>query len=74
MDVGKYNPQNNFCELSLDKTDHVIQNRTMVIRGYPSSDFISTEGNQEASKRSSETFNWSRKTKKDFLQEPVTDR
>ena len=36
-----YNPPNNFCELSLDKTDHVIQDRTMDIRGYPPSDLIS---------------------------------
>ena len=35
-----YNPSNNFCELSLDKTDHLIQNRTMVIRGYLPSDLI----------------------------------
>ena len=26
-----YNPPNNFFGLSLDKTDHMIQNRTMVI-------------------------------------------
>ena len=36
-----YNPPNNFWELSLDKTDHVIQNRTMDIRGYPPSNLIS---------------------------------
>ena len=42
--VSIYNPPNNFCELSLDKADHVIQNRKMDVRGYPSSDFISTEG------------------------------
>ena len=36
-----YNPPNNFCGLSLDKTDHVVQNRTMVIRRYPPSDLIS---------------------------------
>ena len=30
----------NFCGLSLDKNDHVIQNRTMVIRGYLPSDLI----------------------------------
>ena len=36
-----YNPTNNFCGLSLDKIDHVIPNRTMDIRGYPSSDLIS---------------------------------
>ena len=35
------NPPNNFCVLSLDKTDHVIQNQTMVIRGSPPSDLIS---------------------------------
>ena len=46
---GNYNPPINFCGLSLDKTDQVTQNRTMVIRRYPpsdlisSSDFISTE-------------------------------
>ena len=38
-----YDPPINFCGLSLDKTDHVIQNLTMVIRGYPPSDFISTK-------------------------------
>ena len=26
-----YNPLNNFCGLSLDKTDHVVQYRTMII-------------------------------------------
>ena len=36
-----YNPPNNFCGLSWDKTDHVIQNRTMDIRGYPPSNLIS---------------------------------
>ena len=35
-----YKPPNNFCGLSLDKTDHVVQNRTMVVRGYPPSDLI----------------------------------
>ena len=39
-----YNPPNNFCGLSLDKIDHVIENRRTGIRGYPSSDFISAEG------------------------------
>ena len=29
-----YNPPNNFFGLSLDKTDHVKQNRTMVIRRF----------------------------------------
>ena len=29
-----YKPPINFCGLSLDKTDHVIQNWTVVIRGY----------------------------------------
>ena len=33
--------QNNFFGLSLDKTDHVIQNRTMFIRRYLPSDLIS---------------------------------
>ena len=36
-----YNPPNNFCGLLLDKTDHMIQNWTMDIRGYPPSDFMS---------------------------------
>ena len=36
-----YNPSINFCVLSLNKTDQVMQNRTMVIRGYPPSDLIS---------------------------------
>ena len=39
--ISIYNPPNNFFGLSLDKTDHVIQNRTMVIRRYPPSDLIS---------------------------------
>ena len=26
--IWRYNPLNNLCGLSLDKTDHVIQNRT----------------------------------------------
>ena len=30
--VNTYNPPNNFCGLSLDKTDHVIYKSTMVIR------------------------------------------
>ena len=41
--INIYNTPNNFFGLSLDKTDHVIQNGTMVIRRYPPSDFISTE-------------------------------
>ena len=36
-----YNTMINFHGLSLDKTDHVIQNQTIVIRGYPQSDLIS---------------------------------
>ena len=39
--VTFYNPPINFCGLSLDKTDHVIQNRTMVTRGYLPTDLIS---------------------------------
>ena len=39
--VTYYNPPNNFFGLSWDKTDHVIQNRTMVIRRYPPADLIS---------------------------------
>ena len=35
------NPPNNFCRLSFDKTDHTIQNSTMVIRRYPPSNLIS---------------------------------
>ena len=35
------NPPNHFCGLSLDKCDHVIQNRPMDIRGYQPSDLIS---------------------------------
>ena len=38
-----YNPTNNFFGLSLDKTDHVVQNRTMVFRCYSPSDLISTQ-------------------------------
>ena len=41
LTTGNYNPPINFCGLLLDKTDHVIHNRTMVIRRYPSSDLIS---------------------------------
>ena len=40
--LSKKNPPINFCGPSSDKTDHVIQNRTLVIRG-SSSGFISTE-------------------------------
>ena len=36
-----YNPPNNFCGLSLNKIDNMIQNRTMDIRGYSPSDLIS---------------------------------
>ena len=36
-----YNPMNNFSGLSLNKTDHVVQIRAMVIRRYPPSDLIS---------------------------------
>ena len=32
--INIYKPPINFCGLSLDKTDHVIQNWTVVIRGY----------------------------------------
>ena len=39
--INHCNPSINFCGLSLDKTDHVIQNRTMVIRRYRPSDLIS---------------------------------
>ena len=35
-----YNPPNNFFGLSLDKTDQVIQDRTMVIRWYPRPNLI----------------------------------
>ena len=38
LDIMNYNPPTNFCQLSLDKTDHVIQ-----IRRYVSSDLISSE-------------------------------
>ena len=41
-DVNKHcNPQNNYFGLSSDKTDHVIQNWTMVIRQYPPFNLIS---------------------------------
>ena len=53
-------------------SDHVMQNRTMVIRGYPSSDFIPMDGKTRNKQMFKLTFNWSRKTKKDVLQEPVT--
>ena len=54
---------NNLCRLSLDKTDHVIQNRTKVTRRYPSSDLIliQRKENQETSKLS---YNLSRKNQK----------
>ena len=39
--IPDYNPPNNFCGLSLDKTGHVMRNWTMYIRGYPPSDLIS---------------------------------
>ena len=75
-----YNPLNNFCGLSLDKTDHVVQNRTMDIRRYTPVRFdirrpilFRRKENQETRKRSSLTFNWSTKTKKDFWQKPVRD-
>ena len=56
-----YNPANNFFGLSLDKSDHVIQNRTMVVRRYLPSDLIHIRRlilfrqnkSQETSKRSS---------------------
>ena len=55
-----YNPAIYFCELLFDKTDNVIKNRTMVIRGYPPSDLnrpshilFRRKKNQETSKRSS---------------------
>ena len=35
-----YNPTKNFLGLSLDKTDHVIQNPTMVIRRFSPSDLM----------------------------------
>ena len=54
----------NFCELSLDKSNHVMQNRTMVIRGYPLSDLIAFKLN---------FYKWSRKIKKNFLQRTVTE-
>ena len=38
--VGNLNPLINFCGLSLDETGHMIQNRRMVMRGYPSFDLI----------------------------------
>ena len=40
VSIYTYNPPNNLLGLSWDKTDHVIQNRTMVIRRYnPSINF-----------------------------------
>ena len=41
VSIYTYNPPNNLLGLSWDKTDHVIQNRTMVIRRYPPLDLIS---------------------------------
>ena len=64
VDLFIYNPPNNFCGLSLDKTDHVIQNRTMVIRRYPSSDFISTEERPRHEQVFKLNFKRSWKTKK----------
>ena len=40
----------------MDKTDHVVQNRTMVIRRYPLSDFISTEGKPKNEQTSTLNF------------------
>ena len=59
-----HNPPNNFCGLPLDKTDHVVQNRTMVIRRYPSSDFISIEERPRNKQAFKLNFNRSSKTKK----------
>lgn len=50
----------NFCELSLDKSDHVMQNRTMVIGGYPLSDLIAFKLN---------FYKWSWKIKKKLFAE-----
>ena len=79
-DIKIYSPPINFCGPSLDNTDHMIQNRTILISEdihrsilYPSLDFILTE-HQETRKRSSETFNRSWKTKNTFLQKPVTEK
>ena len=58
-DINLYKSPNNFCGLSLDKTDLVI-----VIRRYPSSDSISTEERQRNEQALKLNFNRSRKTKK----------
>ena len=68
-----YNLLNNFCGLSLDKTDHVMQNLMMVISQYLLFDLISVVWFYfDASKFSSQTS--VKETKKDFLQKPVTDK
>ena len=54
-----YKPAIYFCELLFDKTDNVIKNRTMVIRGYLPSDLnrrlmlFRRKKNQETRKHSS---------------------
>ncbi len=40
-DILRYNPPSNFCARSLDKTHHVVQNRTTDISEYTPSDLIS---------------------------------
>ena len=44
QDISHYDSPITFCGISLGKTDHVTQDRTMVIRGYPLSDLMSVIG------------------------------
>ena len=75
MMIYIYNPPNNLCGLSFHKTDHVIQNRAMDIRGYPSSDFILTEGKPRIEQTFTLNFELVKENqKKKFLQKPVTDK
>ena len=78
--IGSYNPPNNFCVLSLDKTDHVVQNRTMVIRRYTRSDLISVvwfyfDGRTTKKRANAHAKLWiGQESQKNFLQKPVTDK
>ena len=56
LTAGNYKPPINFCGLSLDKTNHVIQNWTMVIRRYSPCDLISDFISTEEKPRNEKTF------------------
>ena len=65
LSVYIYIPLINFCRLSLDKTDHLIQNWMRHSREYLSSDLKSVIWFYlaEEKPRNKHTFNWSWKTK-----------